>query len=85
MEIFKSLRILSDKWLTIYRSVPRVEDSAGVCSKSSWVTETFLGIRASVMAIISKLIVADCSRFWSSSKILFDEQELRWKFRYRLS
>ena len=30
------------------------------------------------MAITSKLIFVDCSRFWSSSKFLFNEQELMW-------
>ena len=43
-----------------------------------WVTETFLGILVSVMAITSKLIFVDCSRFWSSSKFLFNEQEFMW-------
>ena len=43
--------------LTIYRSVPPAEDSVGVYSKELsfntivWITETFLGILVSVMAI----------------------------------
>ena len=71
------MRILYDKGLAIYRSVV-------VCSKKKlfntifWVTETFLVILVSVMAITSKLMFVDCSRFWGSSKFLFNEQELMW-------
>ena len=79
LEIFKSLRIL-----VIYRRVPPVEDSVGVCSKEQLfnrifrVTETFLTILVSFMAITSKLIFVDYCRFWLSSKFLFNEQELMW-------
>ena len=31
--IFKALRVLYDKWLAIYTSVPPAEDSVRVCSK----------------------------------------------------
>ena len=39
LQIFKSLRILYDKRLAIYRSVPPAEDSVGVCSKE-WLFNT---------------------------------------------
>ena len=76
------MRILYDKGLAIYRSVPPAEDSVRVCSKEwlfntiVWVTEIFVGILLSVMAITSKLIFVDRSRLWISSEFVFNEQEL---------
>ena len=81
--IFKSLRVLDDKWLAIYRSVPPAKYSVGACSKEFlssifWVIEVFFAIQGSVMAITLNWIFVDYSKIWSSSKLLFSEPELIW-------
>ena len=81
--IFKSLRVLDDKWLAIYRSVSQAKCSAGACSKEFlssifWLIEVFFAIQVSVMAITSNWIFVDYSKIWSSSKFLFSEPGLTW-------